>query len=57
MTEIPPTQFTTGRKRPIQSQVSSDFSEVPLKWFQASQKDDEGLFILTEANHQPCQEK
>ena len=31
--EISPTQFTTRRKRPIQSQVSSDFSEVPSKRF------------------------
>ena len=51
LTEIPPTQFTTGRKRPIHSQVSSDFSEVPSKRFQASQQDDEGLFILAEADH------
>ena len=55
--EIPPTLFTTGRKRPIQSQVSSELSEVPLKRYQASQKNDEGLFILVEAYHQPCQEQ
>ena len=34
--EISPTQFTTGRKRPIQSQVSSVFSKVPSKRCQAS---------------------
>ena len=55
--EITPTQFTTGRKRPIRSQVSSVFSELPSKRFQASQIDDEGLIILAEADYQPCQEQ
>lgn len=54
LTETPPTQFTTGRKRPTQSQVSNDFSEFPSKRFQASQKDDGVLFILAKVDHQPC---
>ena len=56
-TEITPTQFISGRKRPIHSQVSSVFSELPSKRLQASQKDNEGLFILAEADYQPCQEQ
>lgn len=33
LNEIPPTLFTTGRKRPTQSQVSNDSSELPPKRF------------------------
>ena len=56
-TEITPTQFISGRKRPIHSQVSSVFSELPSKRLQASQKDNEGLFIWAEADYQPCREQ
>lgn len=53
--EIPPTQFTTGRKR--QPLASDDFSELPSKRVQASKKDNGVSFILAEVDHQPCQKQ
>ena len=55
LSKILPTQFTIGRKR--QPLASDDFSELPSKRVQASQKDNGVSFILAEADHQPCQKQ
>ena len=55
LSEIPPTQFTTRRKR--QPWTSDDFSELPSMRFQASQNDDGVSFLLAEADHQPYQKQ
>ena len=52
LSEIPPTQFTIGRK--IQPLALDDFLELPSKRVQASHKVNEVSFILAKADHHPC---